>query len=57
MNELLTSQEIAERLRMSARHVSERLSKTDKFPKHYLIGNSKRWDKKEFESWLNDQRV
>lgn len=54
---LLTSLDIAKRLNMTARHVSMELRKTPGFPAPYRIGRSLRWDRNEFEQWLQQQKL
>ena len=54
--ELLTVPEIADILKLSKRHVSERLTQGDDFPKPYIIGSARRYSKIEVLEWLRNKR-
>ena len=54
--ELITADDIAATLKLSARHVRERLVKRPGFPPDYQIIGARRWDRKEVLHWINQQR-
>ena len=54
--ELLTVHEIADILKLSKRHVQDRVVHQASFPEPYVIGGSRRWDKKDLFEWLSKQK-
>ena len=54
---LITARDIATRLKLSPRHVAERLTLKEGFPNPYKIGSARRWDEDEFNNWLARQKT
>ena len=57
MNDLVNAQEASELLRVSARHIVERLRKQKGFPKPLKPGREYLWFKQEILHWRNSKRV
>jgi predicted DNA-binding transcriptional regulator AlpA len=55
--ELLTSEDIGHLVQLSKRQVRDKLVHTPGFPKPFLIGGIKRWDKEEVMKWIKTQRA
>lgn len=55
--EMITAADIAEVCKLSVKHVADRLTRSEGFPTPYRIGGARRWDRKEFIHWLNQQRI
>lgn len=55
--ELLTIPEIAEMLKLSPRHVNERIVNNYNFPSPTMIGRTRRWFKTDVNQWILSQRI
>lgn len=54
--QFVTVNDIADRLRLNMKHVRDRLTKRPDFPRAYVVGCARRWDKGEVEDWIEAQR-
>lgn len=57
MPKMLTTEELAELLRLSKRQVAERVTKRKDFPRPFQIGGARRWYEHEVMQWLEERRV
>lgn len=57
MEPLLTPGEVAAAMRVSTRHFAERLAHRPDFPLPIMVGNRRRWLKRDIERWLEGRRA
>lgn len=56
MLDLITVEEIAEMVRLTKRQVAERTTHLPDFPRAYVIGGARRWDREDVRLWILKQR-
>lgn len=57
MTELMTTEDIASLLKLAKRQVAERVTKRKDFPRPYVIGGARRWNREEVFQWVEERRV